>query len=259
MYSVLIVGYGYVGTAVASIFFKKDSTTIVDPKFNNIKIKDLKNRKFDIVFVCVDTPKGDNFLTLNSVLKDLNKYMIKNTIVCCKSTATPEFYSNSEKKYNNIKVLYSPEYLSHWNNVEDFKNQEFIIMGGDSYYGKLACSILLTRLKKIKETRLTDIKTAALIKYSENAFLALKVTFANEIYKIHKKIKCTSKFEDFTEMLGLDKRIGTSHFQVPGRDGKFGWGGHCYNKDNSEFANFSNSELMKFVIELNKKHRGVVE
>jgi UDPglucose 6-dehydrogenase len=252
--NVLVVGYGYVGKAVSSIF-KKDSLTTIDPKYSKKSISNYKSQKFDIVFVCVDTPKGENFLTLDNVLGELNSEMKKDTLVCCKSTASPEFYYNAQKKYNNINVLFSPEYLSHWNNIKDFNNQKFIIMGGKNAPALRAAKILKSRLPKVKHVRITDIKTAAFIKYSENAFLALKVTFANELYKIHKEIKCNSNFKNFTEMLGLDERIGASHFEVPGRDGMYGWGGHCFTKDNYEFYKFTKSDLLKFLIETNKKHR----
>ena len=253
-YNILVVGYGYVGKAVAAVF-KADTLSIVDPKYFNNKLSDYKNHKFDIVFVCVDTPIDNKFKILDTVLNDINNYLYEGTIVVCKSTASPTFYSKAEKKYKNIKLLHSPEYLSHWNNIEDFKHQEFIIMGGYITAAKKSCKILLNRLKYVKDTRITDIKTAALIKYSENGFLALKVSFANELSNIHKALKCESNFKDFTEMLGLDKRIGKSHMQVPGRDGKYGWGGHCYEKDNQEFLKFSKSKLLKTMIAINKIHR----
>jgi len=254
MNKVLIIGCGYVGSAIASIF-KTNELTIIDPKFNNNKISDFKNKTFDVVFVCVDTPKKENFKLLDSILNELNTTLAKNTIVCCKSTASPVFYEKAEKKYKNISLLYSPEYLSHWNNIKDFQNQEFLIVGGYKQSATKIINILTKRLKKIKTAEHTDIKTAALVKYSENGFLALKVTFANELYKIHKTLKCKSSFIDFTKLLGLDTRIGTSHFEVPGRDKKFGWGGHCFNKDNHEFKKFSKSPLIKFMIKLNKTHR----
>jgi len=254
VYSILIVGYGYVGSAVASIF-KRDTVNIIDPKYNDNKIKDFENKTFDAVFVCVDTPKNEKFRVLNTVLKQLNDCLAKGTPVCCKSTASPIFYEKAYKEYKNISLLHSPEYLSHWNNIADFQNQEFIIIGGDKAPASKVSSILCSRLFKVKELRITDIKTAALIKYSENAFLSLKVTFANEIYKAHKLLKCKSQFKDFTEMLGLDARIGGSHLQVPGRDGKFGWGGHCFTKDNNEFIKFTKSKLIDFIIKINRLHR----
>lgn len=254
MYKILIIGYGYVGSAIGSAF-KNDNITIIDPKINKNQIKDFRDKKFDIVFVCVDTPKDENFKTLLNVIRVLDIYMKKNTIVCCKSTALPLFYQKCEKRFKNIRLLYSPEYLSHWNNKEDFKNQKFIIVGGDKSAAARCIEILTSRLKSVKQIRITDIKTAALIKYAENTFLALKVTFANELFSIHKKIECKSKFIEFTEMLGLDERIGPSHMQVPGRDKKFGWGGHCYTKDIHEFEKFTKSKLFKTLIKVNRKHR----
>jgi UDPglucose 6-dehydrogenase len=254
MNKVLIVGCGYVGSAIASVFKKKE-LTIIDPKFNNNKISNFKNKPFDAVFVCVDTPEKENFKLLDSILHELNTTLAKNTIVCCKSTASPVFYEQAEKRYKNISVLFSPEYLSHWNNIKDFQNQEFLIVGGCKQSATKVVKMLTKRLKKIKTVEYTDIKTAALVKYSENGFLALKVTFANELYKIHKKLKCKSSFINFAKLVGLDARIGPSHFEVPGRDKSFGWGGHCFNKDNYEFEKFSKSPLIKFMIKLNKTHR----
>jgi UDPglucose 6-dehydrogenase len=253
IYNVLIVGYGYVGEAVASIF-NTDDLTIVDPKLDKNKTIKSVSGNYDLVFVCVDTPKKEGFKTLEKVLHECNQHL-KNCIVVCKSTATPSFYKHAEKKYKNIKVLHSPEYLSHWNNVEDFANQKFIIMGGDKKAAATACTIMINRLKHVETARVTDIETAALVKYSENTFLALKVTFANELYNIHKKLKLNSSFEEFTELLGLDERIGKSHLQVPGRDGKNGWGGHCFEKDTFEMEKFTNSNLIKFIRKLNNKHR----
>jgi UDPglucose 6-dehydrogenase len=252
-YSVLIIGHGYVGKAVHATF-NKDSVDIIDPKFTKLNMSDVRHKKYDIVFVCVDTPIKENFKTLNSVLSGANKFLKKGTLVCCKSTALPEFYYRCQKKYTNINVVFSPEYLSHWNNIDDFANQSFIIAGGEKKYAKKAANILSSRLKFVKKIKITDIKTAALTKYAVNAFLSLKVTFANDLYNISKRLKCKS-FEELADLFGTDIRIGHSHLQVPGRDGKFGWGGHCYEKDNQEFAKFTRSKLLKTMIAVNKIHR----
>lgn len=252
---VLIVGHGYVGSAIGSIF-KKEEKTIVDPKYFKTKLSDICKDYFDVVFVCVDTPKDENFKVLNNVLKEINSTFTKGTIVCAKSTASPLFYKESKLKYKNIKLVFYPEYLSHYNNIEDFQNQDFIILGGDIPSCKKIEGILVPRLKNVKYANITDISTAALIKYAENGYLAYKVTFFNELYRIHSKLKIPSSFKNFVKLLVLDKRIGESHTQVPGRDGKKGWGGHCFTKDNHEFYKFTKSSLIKFLIEINKIHRG---
>jgi UDP-glucose 6-dehydrogenase len=256
MYKVLIVGYGFVGSAVGSIF-EEEEQIIVDPKFNNNKISDFKGQKFDAVFVSVDTPKAEGFQLLDSILSELNENMLSGTPVCCKSTASPQFYYDSVQRYKNIHVLHSPEYLNKTNPIKMFQEQKFFIIGGESSAAEKIAEIFKSRLKYVRDIRITDIKTASLVKYSENAFLALRVTFFNEMYLAHKSQKCESTYEQFAEMVGLDERIGHSHSQVPGTDGKFGWESHCLTKDNYELEKFSQSPLIKFMRDLNDKHRNM--
>lgn len=251
---VLIVGFGFVGSAVASIFSEEEKI-IVDPKFNNNKISDFKGQKFDAVFVSVDTPQAEGFVLLDTILNELNETMLEGTPVCCKSTASPQFYFDAMMKYSNIKVLHSPEYLNKTNPIKMFQEQKFVIIGGDTKSANKVADIFTERLEHIKNVRITDIKTAAMVKYAENAFLALRVTFFNEMYLAHKNQECGSSYEEFAEMLGLDERIGHSHSSVPGADGKFGWSSHCLDKDNYELEKFSGSPLIKFMRELNQNHR----
>ena len=207
MYKVLIVGHGYVGSAVASLF-AEDEKVIVDPKFNDNKIADFKNYAFDAVFVSVDTPKAEGFKLLDMVLGELDDNMLPGTPVCCKSTASPDFYEEVTQKYQNIKVLHSPEYLNKTNPIKMFQEQTFFILGGDETAAMIVADIFNARLRHVKNVRITDIRTAAMVKYAENAFLALKVSYFNELYLAHRSQGCQSTFEEFAEMVGLDPRIG---------------------------------------------------
>mgnify|MGYP001168063447 FL=1 len=256
MYKVMIVGHGFVGSAIASLFSDEEKL-IVDPKFNNNTINEWPGCPFDAVFVSVDTPKAEGFKLLDSILSKLDYWMPARTPVCCKSTATPEFYYNAAKKYKNIRVLHSPEYLNKSNPIKMFQEQKFFIIGGERNAAMQVGHIFKSRLNHVKDIRYTDIRTAAMVKYSENAFLALRVTFFNELYKMHKAQGCESTYEEFAEMVGLDERIGQSHNKVPGSDGKFGWDSHCFNKDLYELEKFGGSSLIKFIRELNAKHRSI--
>ena len=256
MYKVMIVGHGSVGSAIASLFSDEEKV-IVDPKFTDNKISDNPGIPFDAVFVSVDTPKAEGFKLLDSVLQELDYNMVEGTPVCCKSTATPEFYYEVSQKYKNIKIVHSPEYLNKSNPVKMFQGQKFFIIGGDQHAAMTVGHIFKSRLNHVKNIRYTDIKTAAMVKYSENAFLAMRVTFFNEIYKMHKAQGCESTYEEFAEMVGLDERIGQSHSKVPGSDGKFGWDSHCFNKDLYELEIFGGSPLIKFIRELNAEHRSI--
>ena len=256
MYKVMIVGHGFVGSAIASLFSDEEKV-IVDPKFTDNKISDNPGIPFDAVFVSVDTPKAEGFKLLDSILQELDYNMVKGTPVCCKSTATPEFYYNVSQKYKNIKIVHSPEYLNKTNPIKMFQGQKFFIIGGDQHAAMTVGHIFKSRLNHVKNIRYTDIRTAAMVKYSENAFLAMRVTFFNEIYKMHKAQGCESTYEEFAEMVGLDERIGQSHSKVPGSDGKFGWDSHCLNKDLYELETFGGSPLIKFIRELNSEHRSI--
>ena len=256
MYKVMIVGHGFVGSAIASLFSDEEKV-IVDPKFTDNKISDNPGIPFDAVFVSVDTPKAEGFKLLDSILQELDYNMVEGTPVCCKSTATPEFYYEVSQKYKNIKIVHSPEYLNKSNPIKMFQGQKFFIIGGDQHAAMTVGHIFKSRLNHVKNIRYTDIKTAAMVKYSENAFLAMRVTFFNEIYKMHKAQGCESTYEEFAEMVGLDERIGQSHSKVPGSDGKFGWDSHCFNKDLYELEIFGGSPLIKFIRELNAEHRSI--
>ena len=105
---------------------------------------------------------------------------------------------------------------------------------------------ILYKIKHLKgkNTHITDIKTAALVKYSENFFLGMKVSYFNELYEIHKRIKSIeSSFDEFRALSGADQEVGHALYTP-----KLGWDdesfyreycGHCLDKDNYEFMKFS--------------------
>ena len=85
----------------------------------------------------------------------------------------------------------------------------------------------------------TNYQTAELIKYMNNCFFATKVSFLNEMYQIAEK--CGANWEEAVEGFVRDGRIGHSHMNVPGPDGKFGFGGSCFPKDIQAMINFADS------------------
>ena len=97
----------------------------------------------------------------------------------------------------------------------------------------------------------TDLISASLIKYSINTFLSTKVIFFNELFNVFNKSGTKDTWENFINIMSNDKRIGNSHMQVPGPDGKFGYGGACFPKDSNAF--YSYSELIKEPLKLLNK------
>jgi UDPglucose 6-dehydrogenase len=110
----------------------------------------------------------------------------------------------------------------------------------------------------IGQVRFTDITTAGFVKYTINSFLATKVVFFNELYHLFNKHNGSS-FDTLTELVSMDKRIGSSHLQVPGPDSEFGFGGACFPTDTNAFASFARKvsplELLEKVIKLNSNMR----
>jgi len=91
-----------------------------------------------------------------------------------------------------------------------------------------------------------------------NSYLATKVTFFNELFELCNNIG--ANYDTVSNLLGLDTRIGAGHTTVPGPDGKFGWGGHCFPKDTQALLNEATGlgidlSLLEKAVELNKIHR----
>ena len=87
----------------------------------------------------------------------------------------------------------------------------------------------------------TDHATASLVKYSINSFLATKVLFFNQLKDIFEGSNAGGGWESFINLIRLDQRIGISHMDVPGHDGKKGFGGACFTKDTAALVEYSNS------------------
>ena len=127
-----------------------------------------------------------------------------------------------------MDLIFSPEFLTEANSFNDFKNQTRIILGGDRQPQQLVEQMFRKVFSKIPIIK-TDTKTAETIKYFTNCFLSSKVSFANEFKQV-----CDSLEIDYDEVVEHalhDQRLGKSHWSVPGPDGDYGFGGHCFPKD----------------------------
>jgi UDPglucose 6-dehydrogenase len=241
-----IIGYGMVGKAV-DYGFSSTQRVISDPEYNDTTIADVCAKDPKAIFVCVPTPTdGTDFAILRSVLAE-----IKNTtysgLVVVKSTVFPDVLEGFD-------VLYNPEFLSRATSNEDFVNPPMVIIGGESTR-RLELLDVYTKYSRVKIDRifLTDIKTAALAKYTMNTFYALKVTYMNAVYDIAGEMG--ADYDKVTEILAAHPWMGTHHFQVPGPDGERGFGGPCLPKDTQALADKYNVEILSKVLELNRQYR----
>ena len=223
-----ILGNGFVGEAQAFAFSPVADIFIYDT--DKMKTKDSVEQvhSADFVFVCVPTPMNrDGSQDLSYVKKAFNKSN-PNSIYILKSTVLPGTTEDLCKKYPNLKIVFSPEFLTERTAKLDMLTQSRIILGGEKTFVKEVKKLFLARFKN-KNIIETDSKTAELIKYMNNTFFATKVSIMNEFKLISDKIG--ANWEDALNGFSSDGRIGDSHLNVPGHDGKFGYGGTCFPKD----------------------------
>ena len=117
-----------------------------------------------------------------------------------------------------------------------------IIFGGDRNISTQVANAYLRYSRcKTKEHIFTDLKTASFIKYSINTFLASKVIFFNELHSIYEKLEVKDSWESVVNTISKDSRIGDSHMNVPGHDGRRGFGGACFPKDSLALIKFAKS------------------
>ena len=232
-----IIGQGFVGNAIYQKFKNYYDVLTFDIKgviHCNSTLEEI-NENCNIIFVCLPTPMNVdgscNVSIVESVLNDLeilSSLEQEEKIIVIKSTIPPNTTKKWNKEYTFLDIVFSPEFLTEANAVSDFNNQTRIILGGNK--------IPTTKLKPIfakafpKATIIkTDSTYAEMIKYVTNSFLATKVSFANEMYQICKGLDVD--YDKVIEYACYDERLGKSHWAVPGPDGNFGYGGHCFPKD----------------------------
>lgn len=254
---IVIAGYGPVGVAIEAALLKHPHVEVlVDDPYKDMNVT--ADDDIDGVVICVATPETESGMCeTKNVQNVLEKY--GDTRYLIKSAIDPLWISGNAPS----KTTVSPEFLrgtTGANPTQDFLNQEFAIYGGGEmrWWHELFKPVL----PKLETVRFCSIQQAAFAKYVENTFLATKVTFFNEMYQIYKSMEHAG-FKDFdvmVEAISIDPRIGLSHTQVPGPDGKFGYGGHCFPKDaealrNVAHRNATETPLLDAVIETNKLYR----
>ena len=234
-----IIGRGFVGNAVYQKFknFFKVYTFDIIPELCNSSYNDLiKNCK--IIFVCLPTPMNKDGSCNVQLVKDVLSKLNKETkaIIVNKSTVIPGTTESFNKEFKNLDIVFNPEFLTERNAIEDFNNQERIILGGPRPATTELKQIYSTVFPKAYVIK-TGSKHAEMIKYFTNSFLATKVSFANEMHELCDNLDLD--YDKVIEYAILDNRLGNSHWAVPGPDGDVGFGGHCFPKDLSAIINLT--------------------
>ena len=235
-YKLGIIGHGYVGESQSFAFSPTFDVRVYDK--DSLKSTHSLNEVLDsdFIFVCVPTPmKKDGSQDLSFVesffktAKDGPIYIIKSTII-------PGTTNLLNEKFKNLKIVFSPEFLTERTAKLDILTQSRIILGGDKSLTSKVRKIYDIRFKN-KTVIETDSLTAEYIKYMNNTFFASKVSIMNEFYRLanHLGVDWEAALYGFVS----DQRIGDSHLNVPGPDGKLGFGGTCFPKDINAFISFA--------------------
>ena len=244
-----IIGQGFVGTALKEAFSPYCKIRTYD-KFRN----DLSTHKgiasccggCEIVFVCVPTPMNPDGSCDISIVEDVcmnlahtPPHPTRGTIIVIKSTIPPMTTNAIREKLiategcgrrgeGYYSVVFNPEFLIERTATEDFKNTNRVILGGPSVATKILREFYLKVFPKADIIE-TDSTTAEFIKYAANCFLATKVSLANEFAEMCSKLGIS--YDKVVEYATKDERLGSTHWSVPGPDGKRGFGGSCFPKD----------------------------
>ena len=240
-----IVGQGFVGNAVYQKWKKYYDVQTYDID-DNKSTSTLHNLVMmcDTIFVCLPTPMKDNgecdLNILESSLFEINTLTEfeggRNKTIIIKSTIPPGTTEQLNKQFKYLNILFNPEFLTERNAEEDYNNQNRIIIGGPRPQSTNVVRLFSKVFPKARIIK-THSTYAEMVKYMTNAFLSTKVSFANEIYQICEKVG--ADYDKVVEYATYDERLGKTHWMVPGHDGDFGFGGHCFPKDLSALIHVS--------------------
>lgn len=204
-----------------------------------------KEKNFSgVFFVCLPTPMfEDGEADLSIVEGVLNEIasVPGERIAVVKSTVPPGSVERWNKQFEGtgLHVVFNPEFLTEANALNDMRNQDRIILGGPRPWINTVKLVFQTAFPGVPVIK-TSSTTAEMVKYTINCFLSTKVAFANEMAQIVEALDTKGLNVDYdkvVEYAKLDKRLGNSHWAVPGpvptHDGRYvrGFGGHCFPKD----------------------------
>ncbi|RJR26407.1 UDP-glucose/GDP-mannose dehydrogenase family protein [candidate division WWE3 bacterium] len=251
---------------------KNGEMPIYEPGLSEIVLENIKEnrlsfttsiadgmREAEIVFICVGTPQSDtgaaDLSAVWNVAKEIGQHLKDYKVIVTKSTVpvgtnekVREIIKENLKEKVEFDVASNPEFLREGSSVEDMRNTDRTVVGADTQRAHQVMHKLYDHLgTPIVEC---DLRSAEMIKYSSNAFLATKISFINEIAQI-----CERAQADVTVVargMGLDRRIGTAFLNAG-----IGYGGSCFPKDVAALYKTSTDQaydfkLLRSVMEVNK-------
>ena len=244
-----LIGRGVVGNAVAQGMEHAFTVCFYDKVFRHyihgsnceqhLSLASVVEAVDGPIFLCLPTPMIKDGTAdcsiIESVVKEINElekdrssFKHGKPVLIIKSTVPPGITEILNARYEYVQCVFNPEFLREATAVEDFKHQDRIIIGGPHKAVSVVKRLYQIAYPEVPTTK-TSSTIAEMVKYVTNCFLATKVSFANEIAQICTKLNID--YDKVIEYATKDKRLGTSHWAVPGPDGHMGFGLTCFPKD----------------------------
>jgi len=231
-YKVGIVGYGYVGKAFHRVF---PDAKIYNRHAKDINRQRIKLNKCDLVIISAPTPTDKDGWSCNTSMVEEHIKWLNCEVILIKSTVPPGTTDYFRKKYKK-RICFSPEYIGEGNYFTPFWkypdpvnpiSHGFMIIGGEKKDTEFVVDVFIKKMGPHTFFYQTDARTAEFIKYMENVWGAMKVTWANEMYECAKALGVN--YHEAREGWALDPRVEKMHTAVFKK--KRGFAGKCFPKD----------------------------
>lgn len=231
-----IIGYGVIGTATASVF---PDVAIYDPLKGYADPEPLHD--CEVIFVCVPTPTGYNQQDLSIVQRSLTQIsptLQAEQVVAIRSTVLPGATQRLQQDNPQLILAANPEFLRSHRAMDDMREPFRIVIGANHPRARRLL-IEAYRDSLVVDVRrrliLTDTTTAELIKYAANCYLAMKISYFNEMYDICQAF--TADYETLRTALGMDPRIAPGEETLINPRSR-GFDDECLPKDLEAFITF---------------------
>lgn len=236
MTTVGIIGLGFVGDAIENSFQNKNITLNVYDKYKNGGIGTFENvLNSDMIFLCLPTLYDEerssyNKDALHQICALLNQSNYHGPVII-KSTVEPTTTEEFANTYN-LAFIHNPEFLTARTAREDFENQSHIVLGKSKNCSDQLLQMVADFYQQHWQNATISLTTSTAsesMKIFCNSFYAMKISIFNEFYLACQKFNI--EYNDVVNIMLKNNWINPMHTNVPGPDGKMGYGGACFPKD----------------------------